>query len=72
MARRNALFEIEKVKQPAPIAAPPPHHDPTSPPKPSTRRNHDSPIISTTFSTASARICHSDAFETQRGCSQLT
>ena len=65
VARRTAyrgamLFEIEKVKQPALIAALPPHHDPTSPPKPSTKRNHDSPIISTTFSTASARFCRTN------------
>jgi hypothetical protein len=56
MAHRNAPFEIEKVKQPALIAALSPHHDPTSPPKPSTKRNHDSPIISTTFSTASVSL----------------
>ena len=53
MTRRNAPFEIEKVKQPALIAALPTHHDPTPPLKTSTKRNHDSPIISTTFSTVS-------------------
>ena len=51
MTRRNAPFEIEKVKQPALIAALPTHHDPTPPLKTSTKRNHNSPIISTTFST---------------------
>lgn len=53
MTRWNAPFEIEKVKQPALIAALPTHHDPTPPLKTSTKRNHDSPIISTTFSTVS-------------------
>jgi hypothetical protein len=57
MARWNAPFEIEKVKQLALIAALPTHHDPTPSLKPSTKRNHDSPIISTTFSTLSARFC---------------
>jgi hypothetical protein len=61
MARRNALFEIEKVKQPALIAALPPHHDPTSPLNASKKRNHDSPIISTTFSTVSTQSGHSIA-----------
>jgi hypothetical protein len=54
MARWDTPFEIEKVKQPALIAALPTHHDPTSSLKHSTKRNHDSPIISTTFSTLSA------------------
>jgi hypothetical protein len=53
MARWDTPFEIEKVKQPALIAALPTHHDPTSSLKPSTKRNHDSTIISTTFSTLS-------------------
>jgi hypothetical protein len=57
MARWNALLEIEEVKQPALIAALPTHHDPTPPLKPSTKRNHDSPIISTTFSTVSVIFC---------------
>jgi hypothetical protein len=35
----------------------PTHHDPTSSLKPSTKRNHDSTIISTTFSTASVNNC---------------
>jgi hypothetical protein len=35
----------------------PTHHDPTSSLKPSTKRNHDSTIISTTFSTASSAHC---------------
>jgi hypothetical protein len=37
------------------IAALPTHHDPTPPMKPSAKRNHDSSIISTTFSTLSTR-----------------
>src|ERR1700682_1815341 len=49
MARWDTPFEIEKVKQPALIAALPTHHDPTSSLKPSTKRNHDSPIHSTLF-----------------------
>jgi hypothetical protein len=57
MARWDTPFEIEKVKQPALIAALPTHHDPTSPLKLSTKRNHDSTIISTTFSTASVIFC---------------
>ena len=57
MARWDTPFEIEKVKQPALIAALPTHHDPTSSLKPSTKRNHDSTIISTTFSTLSVKNC---------------
>jgi hypothetical protein len=66
MACRNALFEIEKVKQPALIAALPTHHDPTSSPNPSTKRNHDSPNISTPFSTASADSCRTHPQQKQQ------
>jgi hypothetical protein len=57
MARWNAPFQIEKVKQLALIAALSTHHDPTPSLKPSTKRNHDSPIISMTFSTLSVSNC---------------
>jgi hypothetical protein len=52
MACWYPLFEIEEVKQPALIAAVPTQHDPPPPLKLSTKRNHDWPISSTTFSTS--------------------
>src|SRR5579863_57824 len=63
VARRNTPFEVEQVKQLALVAGMPTHHDPTSSLKPSTKRNHDSTIISTTFSTASVRNCPAASFQ---------
>src|SRR5215469_419716 len=34
MMRRNAFFQVERIKQSTLIAGLPPHHDPTPPPKP--------------------------------------
>jgi hypothetical protein len=53
MTHRNAPFEVEQVEQLALINPLATHHD--SPPslKVSGRRNHDSPIFTRTFSTAS-------------------
>src|SRR5215469_15594421 len=34
MMRRNAVFQVERIKQSTLIAGLPPHHDPTPPPKP--------------------------------------
>jgi hypothetical protein len=49
VALRNALLEVEEIQKLALIDRLPTHHDPTPPLKPSTKRNHDSSIISTTF-----------------------
>jgi hypothetical protein len=48
MAFRDTLLEVEEVEQLALIDRLPTHHDP-SPPKASTRRNHDSPAITNDF-----------------------
>jgi hypothetical protein len=58
MARRNAPFEVEQVEQLALINRLATHHD--SPPslKVSGGRDHDSPIFTRTFSTASTHLSH--------------
>src|ERR1700688_4254695 len=53
IARRNAPFEVEQVKQLALIAALPTHHGKPPPLYPSSRRNHCSLKITSPFSTAS-------------------
>src|ERR1700676_1526538 len=53
MARWNAPFEVEQVKQLALIARLSTHHGKPPPPNPSSRRNHCSPISATPFSTVS-------------------
>ena len=55
MTRRDALFQIKKVKQLALIARLPSHHGKPPSLKGSPRRNHGSPIITSPFSTASTR-----------------
>src|SRR6266852_4065575 len=57
---RNAVFQVEQVEQMALIARLPTHHRPTPSPTPQNRRNHDSPIITKPFSTASTQPCHKD------------
>src|SRR5215469_8475778 len=52
MVRRNATFEVEEIEQLALVDLLLTHHDPP-PPRTSGRRNHDSPITTRTFSTAS-------------------
>src|ERR1700722_17453581 len=49
MAFRDALLEVEEIEQLALIDRLPTHHDPPPPLKASTKRNHDSPIISSDF-----------------------
>src|SRR4029077_12126664 len=49
MAFRDALLEVEEIEQLALIDRLPPHHDPPPPLKASTKRNHDSPIITSDF-----------------------
>jgi len=49
MAFWDALFEVEQIEQLALIDRLPTHHDPPPPLKPSTKRNHDSPIITSDF-----------------------
>src|ERR1700681_2484233 len=49
MARRNATFEVEQIEQLALIDLLPTHHDPPPSLKPSSRRNHDSPMIASDF-----------------------
>ena len=48
MAFRDALLKVEEIEQLALIDRLPTHHDPP-PPKASTKRNHDSPIITSDF-----------------------
>src|SRR5271155_2905986 len=55
MARRDAPFEIEQIKQLALIAGLSTHHGKPPPPNLSRRRNHCSPKITSPFSTASTR-----------------
>jgi hypothetical protein len=49
MALRDALLEVEEIEQLALIDRLPTHHDPPPPLKASTKRNHDSPIITSDF-----------------------
>jgi hypothetical protein len=49
MVLRNALLEVEQIEQLALIDRLPTHHDPPPPLKPSTKRNHDSPVITSDF-----------------------
>src|SRR6478672_6989808 len=49
MAFRDALLEVEEIEQLALIDRLPTHHDPPPPLKASTKRNHDSPIITSDF-----------------------
>src|SRR3954467_5791332 len=56
MARRNAFFEIEQIKQLALIDRLPTHHGKPPPPVASTRRNHCSPFIASPFSTVSVKM----------------
>jgi hypothetical protein len=49
MPRRNAAFEVEEIEQLALIDRLPTHHDSPPPLKASTKRNHDSPIITSDF-----------------------
>src|SRR3954468_9388802 len=61
MARRNAFFEVEQVKQLALIDRLPTHHGKPPPPVASTRRNHCSPFIASPFSTVSTHLGHRPA-----------
>jgi hypothetical protein len=49
MAFRNALLEVEEVEKLALIDRLTTHHHPTPPLKPSTKRNHDSSVITSDF-----------------------
>jgi hypothetical protein len=49
MSRRNAPFKVEEIEQLALIDRLPTHHDSPPPLKASTKRNHDSPIITSDF-----------------------
>ena len=49
VAFRDALLKVEEIEQLALIDRLPTHHDPSPPLKASTKRNHDSPIISSDF-----------------------
>jgi hypothetical protein len=49
VAFRDALFEVEEIEELALIDRLPTHHDPPPPLKPSTKRNHDSPMITSDF-----------------------
>jgi hypothetical protein len=49
MAFRDALLEVEEIEQLALIDRLPTHHDPPPPLKASTKRNHDSSIITNDF-----------------------
>src|SRR4029078_5531220 len=49
MALRDAFLEVEEIEQLPLIDRMPTHHDPPPPLKASTKRNHDSPIITSDF-----------------------
>ena len=49
VAFRDALLKVEEIEQLALIDRLPTHHDPSPPLKASTKRNRDSPIISSDF-----------------------
>ena len=56
VARWNAPFEVEQVKQLTLIARLTTHHGKPPPPNPSSRRNHCSPKTTSPISTASVRL----------------
>src|SRR6266436_8336112 len=56
MIRGNAFFEVEKIEQLALINRLTTHHDLRPSLKSFRRRNHDSPIFTRTFSTASVKL----------------
>src|SRR5258706_10405352 len=58
MIRGNVFFEIEKIEQLALINRLTTHHDLRPSLKSFRRRNHDSPISTRTFSTASVKLGH--------------
>src|SRR5689334_25427169 len=49
MVRGNARFEVEQVEQLALLDGLPTHHSPPPSPRTSSRRNHDSPMITSDF-----------------------
>jgi hypothetical protein len=68
MARRNASFEVEQVKQLALVAGLSTHHGKPPPPNLSRRRNHYSPISAKPFSTVSVNNRRAVLWETRRLC----